>query len=97
MLYACHVCTQALSTIFPAQDGDLTVTGTYRCPPEEAMSLSRYAPGGQSSVGTSSTGSQSVETVLVAPETVAAFCRPPRSRFDHQTSRPPRPWYQPSR
>ncbi len=41
MLYACQVCTQDLSTTFPAHDGDLTVTGTYRCPPEPAVSFSR--------------------------------------------------------
>jgi hypothetical protein len=41
MLYACQVCTQDLSTTFPAHEGDLTVTGTYRCPPLAADSLSR--------------------------------------------------------
>src|SRR3984957_17589026 len=97
MLYACQVCTQALSTTLPAQDGDLTVTGTYRCAPDSASSLSRYAPAGQSSVGTLSTGSQSVATVLVDCETVNARCAPPRTVFDFHSWRAPCPWYQPSR
>ena len=97
MLYACQVCTQLLSTTLPAQDGDRTVTGTYRCAPVSASSFTRYAPGGQSSVGTGSSGSQSVVTVLVASVSVAAFCAPPRTVLDFQTSRAPCPWYQPSR
>src|SRR5580692_3983407 len=97
MLYACQVCTQALSTTLPAQDGDRTVTGTYRCPPDSADSLSRYAPAGQSSVATVSTGSQSVLTVLVDSATVAARCAPPRTVLDFHSWRAPCPWYQPRR
>ncbi len=74
-----------------------TVTGTYRCAPESASSRSRYAPAGQSSVGTSTAGSQSVCTVLVEPVRPGAFCRWPRSEPDCQTCRAPSPWYQPSR
>src|ERR1700733_286299 len=97
MLYACQVCTQALSTTLPAHDGDRTVTGTYRCAPDSAVSLSRYAPAGQSSVGRVSTGSQSVATVLVPSETAAARCAPPRTFLDFHSWRAPCPWYQPSR
>ena len=74
-----------------------TVTGTYRCAPESASSRSRYAPAGQSSVGTSTTGSHSVRTVLVEPVSPGAFCRWPRSEPDCQTWRAPSPPYQPSR
>ena len=67
--------TQFLITTWPAVRGERTVTGTYRCAPESASSRSRYAPGGQSSVGTSADGSQSARTVLVEPTTLAPFCR----------------------
>src|ERR1700722_15490309 len=97
MLYACQVCTQALSTTLPAQDGDRTVTGTYRCAPDSAASLSRYAPAGQSSVGTRRSGSQSTATMLVPSDTVAVRCAPPRTVFDFHSRRAPCPWYQPSR
>src|SRR5215469_5956978 len=71
--------------------------GTYRCAPESASSRSRYAPAGQSSVGTWITGSQSVTTVLVGWVTAGRFCRPPRTGPEDQTRRAPVPWYQPSR
>src|ERR1700749_4887200 len=71
--------------------------GTYRCAPESASSLSRYAPAGQSSVGTCTTGSQSATTVLVGCTTAALFCRAPCTGPEDQTWRAPVPWYQPSR
>ena len=61
------------------------------------MQLEQVGAAGQSSVGMCSSGSQAVATVLVAPETVAAFCAPPRIVLDPQSRRAPRPWYQPSR
>ena len=73
------------------------MTGTYRWAPESASSRSRYAPAGQSSVGTCTTGSQSVTTVLVGCTTAALFCLAPCTGPEDQTLRAPVPWYQPSR